>query len=316
MVWFVSLGSARRIVIIVSLLFARAAAQPAPAAQSFAPSGDIPKEFTIQKAIDEVTMVFTVRDRHGRFVSGLTQTDFDIQDRGQAPSRISFFQNHTDLPLRIAVAIDVSGSVSSRVKYEANVAKSFLERVVRPSDQAYVLPFNYRHLVLGDLGRAPDDVLRMHKAQPTAGTAVWDTVIAAAKLLSDAPSEERHRDVLLLITDGEDNASKASFDTTMQTVLNSGVVVLVLYTGGSNSQPQLKRMAESSGGRMFDGATLHGVVNGLAKAEQELRGQYVMAYRPPEFRADGHFRPVEIKALPNGLTVRARKGYYAVSGSQ
>jgi|tagenome__1003787_1003787.scaffolds.fasta_scaffold20923842_2 Ca-activated chloride channel family protein len=260
----------------------------------------------------EVNQIFTVQDHSGHPIPDLRRDDFAIQDSGKEVTEVAVFRQQTETPLHIAVAIDLSGSVSSRVKYEAEVSTKFLQRVLRPGDQGSIIGFNYRTYVIEDLPHARDNILAIHHREPKAATAFYDTVAVASARLTAAGGDTNHRDVLIVITDGVDNASRTKFHDALHAALRSGVIVLVLYTGSATSTTELRKLADMTGGQFFYTFTVGGVLKGLEKAEQAIRGQYLLAYRPADFQADGRFRQIDIRPLRKGLKVRCRKGYFAV----
>lgn len=270
---------------------------------------DEPAHF--QSSVTEVNQVFTVLDHRGHPISDLMRTDFVIKDAGLSVDNVVAFRQQTETPLNIAVAIDLSGSVSTRIGYEVEVTTKFLRRVLRSGDTGSIIGFNYVSYLIEDLANARNRLRAIHRREPGAGTAFYDAVIFACKRLAEA-RETNRRDVLVVLSDGVDNGSHANFQLALETAVRKGVIVLVLYTGTYDaSTRELHTLAEMTGGQFFSAETVHGVLNALAKAEQAIRGQYLLAYRPPEFIADGRFRLVSIHPLAKGLRVRCRKGYYA-----
>ena len=264
-----------------------------------------------ESTANEVMQVFTVLDRKGKPVSGLERKDLIVSDDGAQVDELRAFEQQSETPLHIAVAIDLSGSVQARVKYEIDVTTQFLQRVIGPADAGWIVGFNFLPHVVSDWARARETLLAVTRLDPTAGTALYDTVIFACKRLTDANTSSHRRNVLVVISDGEDNTSHSSFGKTLEAALRSGVTVLVVYTGYSSPSREFRSLAESTGGEVFFANTKRGVLKGLARAEQAIRAQYFIAYRPANFVRDGRFRSVHIRTVRNGLRVRCRRGYYA-----
>jgi len=275
---------------------------------SVAVTADAPARF--QSSVSEVNQIFTVLDHKGHPIPDLERTDFIIKDAVLSVDHVVAFRHQTETPLNIAVAIDLSGSVSSRVGYEVEVTTKFLRRVLRLGDTGRVIGFNYVSYLIENLADARNRLLAIHRREPGAGTAFYDAVIFACNRLAAVPETNR-RDVLVVISDGVDNSSQANFQNALQAAVRKGVIVLVLYTGADGTTRELHTLTDMTGGEFFSAATVRGVLNALAKAEQAIRGQYLLAYRPPEFIADGRFRPVLIRPIGKGLRVRCRRGYYA-----
>ncbi|HKR29562.1 MAG TPA: VWA domain-containing protein [Terriglobales bacterium] len=283
---------------------------PAVCAVQF-PSPTLESSPRFESTANEVTQVFTVLDRQGKPVSGLERKDFILSDDGAQVDELRAFEQQSETPLHIAVAIDLSGSVQGRVKYEIDVTTQFLRRVISPVDVGWIVGFNFAPYVVSDWARARENLLEVTRRDPNAGTAVYDTVIFACKRLADATTGAHRRNVLVVISDGEDNTSHSSFGETLEAVLRSGVVVLVVYTGYSSPSAQFRSLAESTGGELFFANTKRGVLKGLARAEHAIRAQYFVAYRPAHFVRDGRFRSVRIRTVSGGFRVRCRRGYYA-----
>ncbi|HWC18328.1 MAG TPA: VWA domain-containing protein [Terriglobales bacterium] len=263
-----------------------------------------------QSSVTEVNQVFTVLDHKGHPIPDLQRTDFIIKDAGRSVDNVVAFRQQAETPLNIAVAIDLSGSVSPRVGYEVEVTTKFLKRVLRPGDTGKIIGFNYVSYLIENLAEARNKLLAIHRQEPGAGTAFYDAVIFACDRLSAAPATNR-RDVLVVISDGVDNGSHSSFQDALEAAVRRGVIVLALYTGYDGSTRELRTLTDMTGGQFFSAITVRGVLNALARAEQAIRGQYLLAYRPPAFTPDGSFRLVSIRPVGKGLRVRCRKGYYA-----
>jgi Ca-activated chloride channel homolog len=123
-------------------------AQPAPAgALSSVPqttsNGQADGNFTIRTNVNEVNLIFTVTDKHGRFIPNLQQRDFALLDNQKAPAQVFNFTQQTNLPLRVGILIDASTSIRQRFEFEQNAAIQFLQQVVRPqTDLAFVMGFD------------------------------------------------------------------------------------------------------------------------------------------------------------------------------
>ncbi|HVH87412.1 MAG TPA: VWA domain-containing protein, partial [Terriglobales bacterium] len=305
---------ARRINTMFALLVISAAIAPTQIASALQSevsgpaNSDNPPHF--QFSVNEVNQVFTVLNRKGHPISDLQRNDFVIKDAGLNVNNVLAFRQQTETPLNIAVAIDLSGSVSSRVDYEVQVTTKFLTRVLRAGDSGRIIGFNYLSYPIDDLAQAGKILREIHRREPGAGTAFYDAVIFACDRLATAPETNR-REVLVIISDGEDNGSRSTFQDALHAALRRGVIVLVLYTGFQGPTRELHTLADMTGGDFFNGYTVRGMVNALAKAERAIRGQYLLAYRPPGFTPDGRFRQISIRTVAKGLQVRCRKGYYA-----
>jgi VWFA-related protein len=273
---------------------------------------------TIRKRVDEVNVLFIATDKHGKFVRNLTQNDFNFLDDHKPVQSIVNFKRETDLPLRLGLLIDVSGSVRTRFDFEQDAATSFLQHVLRAGfDKAFVMGFNSAHQVTQDftdsVERLSQGVRSLHDG---GGTALYDAIYDACrdKLLKES-SDRPVRKALILLSDGDDNQSEHSLGQAVEMAQRAEVIIYAISTDDSGlilrGDKNLERLAAATGGRSFFPFKMKDIKNSFAAIEDELRSQYVVCYHPADFNADGRYRSIEISALKKDLQVRARQGYYA-----
>jgi len=288
------------------------------------PEGQEPL-ITIRRQVSEVNLVFTVTDHHGKFVRDLTSKDVRILDDGAPPDAILNFRAETELPLRVGLIIDVSGSIRNRFRFEQEAAIRFLDHIVRPqSDKAFVIGFDTTAEVTqdftNDLSKLSEGV---HVLRPGGGTALYDAVYYACRdklLKSDDPRANLRR-TLIVISDGEDNQSRVSREEAISMAHRANVIIYAISTNDSNMKMRgdkvLERFAEATGGRAFFPYKISEVEDAFTSIEQELRSQYVVAYKPAHFEANGRFRRIDVEVLGGkNYRVRARQGYYAPMDDQ
>jgi VWFA-related protein len=281
------------------------------------PSPELSSLETIHRDVDEVRLIFSVRKRDGRFVSDLTQEEVDVLDDERAPDKINFFQAQTDLPLRIGLVIDVSDSITERFRFEQNAAVSFLRRTLRPAtDEAFVVAFNS---AVKEVQGWTSDSKRLETAirslHPGGSTALYDAVAHAALQMGMA-SKRSERRVIVLITDGMDNQSKATLQRTIETALRCDVVVYALSTNSTyvnqSGDVVLTQLAGATGGRVLRADGDHQISRAFESIQRELRSQYMLAYKPADFKADGRYRTIRVRSRKRvKLLVQARRGYFA-----
>ncbi len=301
----------------------RSSAERTPAApnssdQNSGPSdaGAIPR---IRVGINEVNVVFTVTDKHGKRVTDLKQNDFRIVDDNKPAVEIHSFRAEANLPLQVGLLIDASNSVRDRFKFEQESAIEFLNQIVRRRyDQAMVVGFDATPEVTQDF---TDDSEKLdhgvRELRPGGGTALYDALYYACrdKLMKKQQSGPTRRAIILL-SDGEDNLSHVTREEAIEMAQRAEVVVYVISTNVSGTKgagdKQLERIADATGGRAFFPFQLRDVTNAFAEIQDELRSQYAVSYKPADFKADGHFRTIEIVANDRKtFRVRARRGYFA-----
>ncbi len=273
---------------------------------------------TIVKPVNEVNLIFTVTDKHGRFVKDLKQNDFKILDDSRPPERINSFRAETDLPLRVGLLVDASNSVRDRFKFEQESAIEFLNQIIRPkSDRAFIIGFDTTAEVTQDFTDNTEKLSRgVRMLRPGGGTAMFDAVYFACRdKLMKADQGTGVRRAIILLSDGEDNQSRVTREEAIEMAQRAEVIVYTISTNvtgmSTRGDKVLERIAESTGGRAFTPFKVQDVADAFSQIQQELRSQYALAYKPADFKADGRYREIAVAAEKKGLHVRARKGYYA-----
>ena len=299
-----------------------APAQPqSPGASAVAPTSttaaaDLPIQ-TYRTRSDEVNVIFTVTDKHNKFIRDLKESQFKFLDNNRPPRQIMNFSAETDLPLRVGLLIDASNSIRDRFLFEQDAAIEFLHQIIRPkTDKAFVLAFDEVWDLTQDFTGDLDKLTKGVKViRPGGGTALWDAVFYACR---DKLMKEREtgpvRKAIILVSDGDDNQSRVLRQEAIDMAQRAGVIVYTISTNLSNNPDEgdrsLKMLAETTGGQAFFPFKLQDVANAFHDINEELRSQYSVFYKPENFEADGHFRPIQIMADSKKYKVRAKKGYY------
>lgn len=292
--------------------------KPATAAETSG-KDDTDAVTTIHKLVQEVNVVFTVSDKHGHFVKDLKEADFKVLDDKKPPVQIVNFSSETNLPLRVGLLVDASNSVRDRFRFEQDSAIEFLNEIIRPHfDQAFVIGFDTTPEVTQDFTDSTEYLSKGVRAlRPGGGTALYDAVYFACRdKLLKAPQTGPTRKAIILLSDGEDNQSRVTREEAIEMAQRAEVILYTISTNVSGVKMRgdkvLERMAEATGGRAFFPFRIQDVSNAFSEIQDELRSQYVLAYKPADLVADGHFRSIDIIAADRkGLQVRARKGYFA-----
>jgi VWFA-related protein len=272
---------------------------------------------TIVHVVNEVRVVFTVTDRHGRYIKDLKSDAFKVID-DQKPAELRSFHSETDLPLQVGLLVDASNSVRDRFKFEQEAAIEFLNAIIRPGyDKAFVVGFDSTPEVTQDFTDNQESLstgVRMLRAG--GGTAMYDALYFACrdKLMKQEQTGPVRRAIILL-SDGDDNSSHVSREEAIEMAERADVIVYTISTNISGTKGKgdkvLERIAEATGGRAFFPFQMRDVADAFSSIQEELRSQYAVAYKPANFVADGRFRAIEILAQDKSLRVRTRKGYYA-----
>jgi VWFA-related protein len=274
---------------------------------------------TIRSITNEVNVVFTVTDKHGRRITDLKQSDFRVVDDNKPPQEIRSFHAETNLPLQVGLLIDASNSVRDRFKFEQESAIEFLNQTIHPQkDQAFVVGFDVTPEVTQNF---TDDTAKLahgvHELRPGGGTALYDALyFACREKLLKATKTNTVRRAIILLSDGDDNQSHVTREEAIEMAQRAETIVYTISTNVSGTKGPgdrvLERIADATGGRAFFPFQLRDVANAFAEIQEELRSQYAIAYKPADFKTDGHYRTIEIVANDRKtFKVRARRGYYA-----
>jgi VWFA-related protein len=307
-----------------SFLFSQA---PQPANPQTPPAEKKGREYTINVDVNLVVLHATVIDKRGRMVNDLKSEDFRVYEDG-ALQKLSVF-SHADIPVTMGIVIDDSGSM--REKREAvNAAALAFVKTSNPQDQAFVVNFNdvYYLDTPGDFASNIEDLKSaLDKIDSRGGTALYDAVYAS---LDHVKLGNRDKKTLLVITDGEDNASRYTYEELLRYAQKSDAVIYTIgllgseepgglfkIHGGSARRAAkiLEKLAEVTGGEAYLPRSLDEVESTCEQIAHDIRNQYTLAYYPSNARKDGTFRNVRVDAFSNGnhskLAVRTRPGYYA-----
>jgi VWFA-related protein len=286
-------------------------------------TGPLRKEgegYILRTDVEEVVLNCTVLDG-SKLVQGLTREDFHVEEDGVKQSIISF--QHTDLPVSIAMVVDNSGSMSRK---RPSVNKSALDLIEasNPQDEAFVVNFSDEAFIdqdfTSDLSKLRDGLSHI---ESRGGTALYDAVVASAdKLVADA---KRPKQVLVLITDGEDNASTLNLQQTIHRVQQlSGPVIysIGLLFGDEMSRSEVKHarlalemLSTETGGMAFFPKSIEQVDQIAAEVAKDIRNQYTIGYHSTKPTSEPGFRRVSVRADAKGmnkLDVRTRTGYFPV----
>jgi len=266
-------------------------------------------------------VVFTVTDKHGRYVKDLQKEEFRVVDDNKPADQIKSFAKETDLPLQVGLLVDASNSVRDRFKFEQESAIEFLNQTIRPRyDSAFVIGFDVTPEVTQDFTDNTESLSKGVRAlRPGGGTAMYDALYFACRdKLLKAKKTGPDRRAIILLSDGDDNQSHVTREEAIEMAQRAEVIVYTISTNISGMKQKgdkvLERIADATGGRAFFPFQIRDVANAFAEIQDELRSQYALSYKPADFKTDGRYRTIEIVALDRkNLRVRSRRGYFAPS---
>jgi len=268
--------------------------------------------------VDLVNVPFTVTDRTGRFVSGLKQDDFALEEDGRKQD-IQRFSQENEKPLTIGVLIDKSPSVGRVFGEEKAAAVSFLDTTLKSGDLAMVISFDRTVTLEEDFTEDKKPLLQAINSLTTGnGTSVYDAIYLACK---EQLPKEGGRKAIILISDGEDNTSKVKLPEALVAAHQSDAVIYSISNrigGFFGNQPNagtetLKRFSLETGGTVFFVGGRSDLTEVFEEISSELRSQYSLAYVSSDTTRDGKYRHIRIIPRDPSYKIKARKGYYAPS---
>jgi VWFA-related protein len=269
-----------------------------------------------------VTLVhthFSVSDSKGRLVTKLGRSEFTIYDN-DIPQEVSEFGQRVDAALRVAVLLDRSRSVSNRFPFLRSAAETFASTLLqRPQDRALLVAFDSKVYLLQDW--TADSATLMHDIgalTAAGGTSIFDAVFKTCRDKFDPDAD--HQNALVLVTDGEDTTSAATFEQALQvaTVSRAAIYVIGVPAEGSlntrewQGRTVLTKLADLTGGRLFypDDPSPGSLEPLFARVGDELRNEYTLAFYR-NLAPDSAFHRLRIEPKDKSLVVHAPSGYFA-----
>lgn len=312
-------------VFLISLVLATTAISQDPVPQPTVPVQGQDSNSDIKVEQDLVTLTVTVTDYYGRYVSGLTEDAFKIFD-DKKKQDIIFFSD-TDAPVSIGILFDVSGSMTGDKIAKARNALGRFINTSHPRDEYFLIAFNKRAQLLMDRTRDGEAVLnKLTLVEPKHNTALYDACYLGVERVTRGTHQKK---ALLIISDGQDNASRYNFKEVRRLMKESDVVIYSVGILGSKDnsslagiqgQSYLDELANVTGGKSFYPNTAVEMDEIFERIALELRNQYSIGYIPSNFKPDGKWHKVKVKIKPPRglprLTPRHRKGYYATPKSK
>ena len=285
-----------------------------------APSSET--ESAIKVDVDLVNVLCNVYDKRGALVNDLTQEDFEVREDGK-PQQLRYFARETNLPLTVALLVDVSGSVRRFVEAEKTTAERFLKDVLRADDHALLMGFSSTMILWQDFtSSVPALTAALERLRavpfrglpadglPMPGTLLYDAIYGTAdQKMRGVPG----RKVLVVISDGLDNGSQKKLEEAVAAAEATNTIVYgICHQAGFSGCSFLNNLAEPTGGRGFKVEPKMPLSKIFQTIEDEMRSQYALGYVPTNRAHDGAFRRLQVRVHKPGLRVRTRKGYFAL----
>ncbi|HET8921768.1 MAG TPA: VWA domain-containing protein [Candidatus Acidoferrum sp.] len=278
---------------------------------------------SIKVDVNLVVLHTTVLDDRQRFVDGLKNDNFRVFE-DKVEQKLSVFKRE-DVPVSMGLVIDNSGSMRDK-RPRVNEAAITLVQSSNPSDEAFVVNFNddfYLDLDKNFTNSIPELKEALERIDSRGSTALYDAIIGSLDHLKKASKDKR---VLLVVTDGEDNASHNSLEKTVREIQKTDTVIYTIGLLGDEKKKErnharraLMAIATASGGIAYFPESVGDVHTICEQVAHDIRNQYTLAYYPSNTRRDGTFRAVTVQVIPprghGKLIARTRNGYYAPGSS-
>lgn len=289
------------------------------------------QEAQIQVKVNLVNVAFVARDERGALVDNLTKEDVEVFEDA-VPQKISYFAKSADVPLTLGLAVDASGSQDHFSKQHQKDLEVFFKDVLGPKDRVFLVGFGNHIRLVSDFSASGATLLEGWKRYQKStgkfpelgpkedrdlGTAFYDSIFYS---ITDKLAHENGRRAILLFSDGEDNSSSHDMMTTIETAqLENVVVYTIRYTEKEHGKltarnkygmSVMDRVARETGGAHIDAKTTdpHTYFRQIA---EELRTSYELGYYPKDPLKDDSFRKIVIKPKREGITIRAKTGYFS-----
>jgi len=288
-------------------------------AKSSASSAD---PYTLNVAVDEVSLTFHAADFHGIPIDDLKLTDLRILDNGKRPRQIVSFEVHQNLPVRFGILVDTSRSMLGYLRRNQAIANEYVTQLLhKQTDRAFVLRFDSESKILQDwTGDSDALAASLHnvasdRASRLGGTALFDSIYKTCRD-QFGTANPIAGNFILLFTDGIDNASHARLDDDIDICQKANTAIYVFSTEPksifpSDEQKTLDKLTTQTGGVIFFDQSREPIWNDLRNIDANLRSQYRLVYKPQHFKRDGSFHHIKLDSPTRGGIITARSGYYA-----
>jgi VWFA-related protein len=270
-------------------------------------------------SVDTVSLAVTVLDEEGRLAPELPQENFQIFEDG-VEQQIQFF-SRGELPLRMVILIDTSGSMRSKLTLAQEAAVRFV-RSLKPGDEVQVVEFNDRVLTLAEFTSDFDRVEEaIRGTEATGATSLYNAIYVSLKDLHRDGTEELDRRAIVVLSDGNDTKSVLGFEDVKEQARKSSVVIFSISLRATeedlvkdkyrNAKFELDMLARESGGVSYAPEKLGDLSGVYEEIAIELKSQYSLGYVSTNPATDGAWRRLQVVSNAPGTEIRSRPGYFA-----
>ncbi|HEU5248617.1 MAG TPA: VWA domain-containing protein [Thermoanaerobaculia bacterium] len=259
--------------------------------------------------VDVVQLHVSALDRSGHFVKGLARDDFSVQEDGRQQT-ISGFEVADKLPLTIGLVVDGSGSMEKGLSFVHEASAELFKSLIREKDKGFVIEFRERPRFLQDLtGNSAELQRAARETRAEGATALYDSIVLGLYQFRALEG----RKALVVVTDGADNRSHVDFSTLLRYARSAGAPVYFIAVGipltDFKSKKAIGEIATESGGQVFSIGSAAKINEVTRQIEEELRSQYILAFRTDSPKPQGEYRAVNVAVAKPGISVRTIRGY-------
>ena len=289
-------------------------------------SANSASSYTLQVAVDEISLTFHAFDAKGAPLTHLMPTDLRLSDEGKPPNRIVMLRSSQNLPIRAGFLVDKSASMRGDLAANRSIISLYASRLIRKGfDRAFLMQFDMDSLIMQEWTDDQASIAAGAAAIPNEKgnrplshfflTAIFDSLYIACR---DQWSQERGvvtGNFILLFTDGQDDASHVYMNEAVDMCQRTRTAIYVITNSPksrfSDGQRTLENLAKESGGRVFFNPQSDHIWEDLQLIEAEQRNQYQLVYKPSGFKPNGAFHRVKLNSSVKGAQIISPSGYYA-----
>jgi VWFA-related protein len=259
--------------------------------------------------VDVVQLHVSALDKSSHFVKGLAKEDFSIQEDGR-PQSMTGFEIAENLPLTIGLVVDGSGSMEKGLSFVHDASADLFRDLIHEKDKGFVIEFREKPQFLQELTGDSNSLQRAARETRAEGaTALYDSVILGLYQFRALQG----RKALVVVTDGADNRSHVEFDTLLRYARSAGAPIYFIAVNipltDFKSRKVINEIATESGGEVFSIGSASKIGEVTKRIEEELRSQYVLAFRTDSQKPPGQYRAVTVAVNRPGISVRTIRGY-------
>ncbi len=259
--------------------------------------------------VDVVQLHVSALDKDNHFVKGLAEADFSIQEDGRAQN-LTGFEVAEKLPLTIGLVVDGSGSMEKSMPFVHDASAELFRGMIREKDKGFIIEFREQPRMVQEL--TGDTVALQRAARETSArgaTSLYDSIVLGLYQFRTLQG----RKALIVVTDGADNHSHVDYATLLRYARSAGSPIYFIAVGipitDFGVRKAINEIARESGGEVFHTSSAAKIAEITRRIEEELRSQYILAFRTDSQKPDGEYRAVAVGVTKPGVTARTIKGY-------